>query len=164
MFIRQCLIIVVCIVCSPAAAFEVAEIRSGMSRDQVRESLTTWRFDRVQNSDDTLLAYDLPERNSFRQFRFRFCNDRLAALEQSMKASVRNFILITNNYITAYGQPIRVGAAVNVVSSGEKDAMVLHWRRGNEIVGVHYQQLAGGEDLAVIYEVPNACWQSPRQP
>ena len=164
MTIRLGLIVLGLILSAPASAFDVAEFKSGMSRDQVRDALTGWRFDRVQNSGDALLAYDLPERNSFRQFRFLFCNDKLATLEQSMKASVRNFIVISNNYIATYGQPIRVSTGVNVVASGEKNAMMLHWRRGNETMAVRYQQLADGEQLAVIYEMPNTCWQSPRAP
>jgi hypothetical protein len=164
MAMRLCLIVLGFILCTSARAFDVAEFKSGMSREQVREHLTGWRFDRVQNSGDTLLAYDLPERNSFRQFRFQFCNDKLVGLEQSMKASVRNFIVISNNYITTYGQPIRVSTGVNVVASGEKNAMVLHWRRGNETVAVRYQQLGDSEQLALIYEMPNTCWQSPRMP
>ncbi|MBA2690452.1 MAG: hypothetical protein H0U63_06600, partial [Burkholderiales bacterium] len=88
--------------------------------------------------------------------------DRLVVLEQAMKASVRNFIVITNNYLSSYGQPMQVDAGVNVISSGEKNRLAMNWRRGSEIVGVRYQQLPGGEDLAVIYEVSNTCWQTPR--
>jgi hypothetical protein len=87
MTIRLGLIVLALILSPPVGAFDVAEFKSGMSRDQVRGALAGWRFDRVQNSGDALLAYDLPEKNSFRQFRFLFCNDKLATLEQSMKAS-----------------------------------------------------------------------------
>ena len=145
-----------------AAAFEVGEFRNGLTRGQVKEMLTSWRFDRVQDSAETLLAYDLPEKNSNRSFRFHFCNDRLVTLEQAMKASVRNFIVITNNYLGTYGQPMRVDAGINVISSGEKNGLTINWRKGNDIIGVRYQQLPGGEALAVVYEVSNTCWQTPR--
>ena len=145
-----------------AVAFEVAEFKNGMTREQVRELLGSWRFDRIQDSAETLLAYDQPEKGTYRTFRFHFCNDRLAAFEQAMKPSVRNFIVIANNYIGTYGQPIKVDAGVSVISSGEKNGMTLYWRKGNETIGVRYQLLPGGEDLSVAYEVPNTCWQTPR--
>lgn len=145
-----------------ASAFEVGEFKNGLTRDQVREMLTSWRFDRIEDSAETLLAYDLPERNSNRSFRFHFCNDRLVILEQAMKASVRNFIVITNNYLVTYGQPMKVDAGVNVISSGEKNRLTMNWRKGNDIIGIRYQQLPGGEDLAVVHEVSNTCWSTPR--
>jgi hypothetical protein len=157
-------IFMIALVSWPVQAFEVGEFKSGMDREQVRHALTGWRFDKVQNSGDALLAYDRPEKNSFRQFRFHFCNDRLVGLEQGMKASVRNFIVIASNYLQTYGQPMKVDAGVNVVASGEKNAMAMHWRRGNETLGVRYQILAGGEDLQVVHEVSNTCWQAPRSP
>jgi hypothetical protein len=145
-----------------ATAFEVAEFKSGMTRNQVRTLLDSWRFDRVQDSAETLLAYDQPDKGSNRSFRFHFCNDRLAALEQAMKPSVRSFIVITSNYVTVYGQPMKLDAGVNVISSGEKNSMALTWRKGNEVIGVRYLLLPGGEDLFIVYEVPNTCWQVPR--
>lgn len=147
-----------------AAAFDVAEFKNGMPRAQVRELLASWRFDRIEDSADATIAYDLPKKGSNRSLRFYFCNDRLAALEQSMKASARNFIVITRNYLTSYGQPLKVDAGVNVIGSGEKNAMLLNWRKGNDIIGVRYQVLPYGEDLYVTHEVQNTCWQSPRSP
>ena len=133
-----------------------------MTRDQVRALLDSWRFDRVQESAEALLAYDQPDKGSNRSFRFLFCNDHLAALEQAMKPSIRNFIVITSNYVTVYGQPMKLDAGVNVISSGEKNTMALTWRKGNEVIGVRYQLLPGGEDLFIVYEAPNTCWQVPR--
>ena len=147
-----------------ALAFEVGEIKSGFPRERVRELLGSWKFDRVVESDDSIIAFDTPDKQTFRNFRLMFCNDRLVALEQAMKPSVRNFIVITHSYLIAHGQPIKVDAGVNVVSSGEKNAMSLAWRRGPETVGVRYLQLAGGEELKIVYEVPNTCWQTPRAP
>ncbi|SRR5258706_9196161 len=147
-----------------ADAFEVGEIKSGYARARVRELLPGWNFDRIADSDDSLLAYDLPEKQSNRLMRFLFCNDRLVGLDQAMSPSIRNFIVITNNYLTLYGQPARVDAGVNVIASGEKNVLALHWRRGPETIGVRYLQLGGGEELRIIYDVPNSCWNTPRAP
>ena len=162
MFFRWLLVCFTALLAASAMAFEVAEFKNGMTRDQVRELLAGWHFDRIQDSAETLLAYDQPEKGTNRQFQFHFCNDRLAGFEQAMKPSVRNFIVITNNYIATYGQPIKVDAGVSVISSGEKNSIALNWRKGNEIVGVRYQLLPGSENLSVAYEVPNTCWQTPR--
>lgn len=162
MLIRCLFLLLAATISVHATAFEVAEFKNGMTRAQVKELLATWRFDRLYDSAEALLAYDQPEKGSNRSFRFHFCNDRLVALEQAMKPSVRNFIVITNNYLGTYGQPIKVGAGINVVSTGEKNNLTFNWRKGNEIIGVRYLQLAGGEDLSVVYEIPNTCWQTPR--
>ena len=159
---RRLIICIALAFASQATAFEVAEFRSGMTRDQVRALLDGWRFDRVQESAETLLAYDQPDKGPNRSFLFHFCNDHLAALEQAMKPSVRNFIVITSNYVTAYGQPMKLDAGVNVISSGEKNSMALTWRKGNEVIGVRYQLLPASEDLFIVYEAPNTCWQVPR--
>ncbi len=143
-------------------AFEVAEFKNGMTRNEVKESLKSWRFDRVQDSAEILLAYDLQDKNSNRSMRFHFCNDRLTMLEQAMKASSRNLIIITDKYLATYGQPMKVDAGVGVISSGEKNTLAMHWRKGNDIVGLRYQQLPGGEALSVSHEVSNTCWQAPR--
>lgn len=145
-----------------AVAFEVGEFRNGMTREQVKAALAQWQFDRVRDSDDALLAYDLPEKNTNRSFVFLFCNNRLARLEQEMKASAHHLIVITNNYLNAYGQPFKTEAGINVISSGSKDTLTMNWRKGNEFVGVRYQLLPGGEKLVVFHEVGNTCWQTPR--
>lgn len=147
----------------PTAAFEVDQFRAGMSRALVKELLADWGFDQTEDiGGDLLLAYDLPQKQTNRLFKFTFCSDKLVAFEQALKPSTKNFVTVTQNYVRQYGQPIKVDATTNVVSNGEKGTMTLYWRIRNYYVGLRYITLPTGEDLAVIYEINNNCWQAPR--
>ena len=148
---------------APANAFEVDAFKSGMSKEQVKEALKSYTFDKVQDfSAQTLIAYDQPEKGSNRQFVFDFCNDKLAGLQQEMAPSNRNLVIVINNYNTKYGQPIKVKAGSNVTSTGDKNELALYWRKGLDVVGVKYSVIAPIEQLLVQYDAPNNCWQTPR--
>jgi hypothetical protein len=148
---------------TPSSAFEVDAFKSGMSKEQVKDALKSYTFDKVQDfSVQTLIAYDQPEKGSNRQFVFDFCNDKLAGMQQEMAPSNRNFVIIISNYNAKYGQPIRVNAGSNVTSTGDKNELGLFWRKGLDVVGVKYIVIAPLEQLLVQYDTPNNCWQTPR--
>lgn len=147
----------------PAGAFEVDVFKSGMSKEQVKDALKSYNFDKVQDfSAQTLIAYDQPEKGSNRQFIFDFCNDKLAGLQQDMAPSNRNLVIVINSYNTKYGQPIRVNAGSSVTSIGDKNELALYWRKGLDIVGVKYSVIVPLEQLLLQFDAPNNCWQTPR--
>lgn len=146
-----------------APAFQIDSFRSGMSVAEVRRLLADWKFDRVQTfSGNTLIAYDVPQKNTHRQFTFSFCHGRLVAFEQEMPPSAKHLIVISGNYNRAYGQPVKVLAGNNVTSLGEKSQLALYWRQGSDLVGVKYVLLPPREQLLTVYETPNTCWKIPR--
>lgn len=147
----------------PAAAFEVDVFKSGMSKEQVREALKPYTFDRVQDfSAKTLIAYDQPEKGSNRQFVFDFCNDKLSGLQQDMAPSLRNVTIVLNSYITKYGQPFKVSAQSSVTSIGDKNELAFYWRKGLDVVAVKYNETLPVEQLLLQFDTPNNCWQTPR--
>lgn len=144
-------------------AFQLDEFRNGMSKEKLREVLAGWKFDRIQDfSDTTVIAYDQPEKRTFRQYTFTFCNDKLVALQHELKPSLRNFIITSNNYIASNGQPMKVDTNSSVISTGEKSSIALFWRAAGEVVGIKYSILPAEEELAIVYEVPNSCFNIPR--
>lgn len=147
----------------PARAFEVDVFKSGMNKEQVREALKTYYFDRVQDfSTNTLIAYDQPEKGSNRQFVFDFCNDKLSGLQQAMAPSLRNTTIVLNSYIAKYGQPFRVHAQSSVTSIGDKNELGYYWRKGLDVLAVRYSETSPIEQLLLQYDTPNNCWQTPR--
>jgi len=147
----------------PVLAFEVDVFKTGQSKEQVKEALKSYTFDKVQDfSAQTLIAYDQAEKGSNRQFVFDFCNDKLVGLQQEMAPSPRNLMIIINNYNTKFGQPIKVNAASNVTSIGDKNELALYWRKGLDMVGVKYSVTQPIEQLLLQYDAPNNCWQTPR--
>ncbi len=153
----------VLLLAAPAEAFEIDAFKSGMSREEVKAALQSYDFERVRDfSPTTLIAYDTPERASHRQFVFDFCNDRLVGLQQEVAASLRNLVTVVNNYNARYGQPSRVVAGSNVTSIGERNELAFFWRSGLDVIGVRYVATAPVEQLMLVYETPNKCWQVPR--
>ncbi len=148
---------------APAAAFEVDVFKSGMTKDQVREALKPYAFDRVQEfSAKTLIAYDQPEKGSNRQFVFDFCNGKLSGLQQDMAPSMRNVTIVLNSYIAKYGQPFKVNAQSSVTSIGDKNELSFYWRKDLDVVGVKYNETLPIEQLLLQFDTPNNCWQTPR--
>lgn len=160
---RFFLLILLFNVAVPAFGFEVAEFKTGMTKEKVKEQLKDWSFDRIQEfSTTTLLAYDLPDKHTNRQFTFSFCNDRLVGFEQALKPSLKNFIIVSNNYIKTNGQPYKTEATTSILSAGEKNLLALFWRSSNEVIGVKLVMVNDAEQLSNIYEAPNTCWAIPR--
>ena len=115
-----------------AHGFEIDQFKSGMSRAQIKEQLTDWNFDSVEDAGaDVTLAFDGVKKETNRLFKFYFCNDKLVTFEQSLKGSIKNFIVVTQNYVRQYGQPIKVEAGTNVLSNGEKSTMAIYRRFRN---------------------------------
>lgn len=157
------IILAVFFIAMPSRAFEVDVFRNGMTKDQVREALKSYTFDRVQEfSTKTLIAYDQPEKGTNRQFVFDFCNDKLSGLQQDMAPSMRNVTIVLNNYITKYGQPFKVDAQSSVTSIGDKNEILFYWRRGLDIFGIKYNETMPVEQLVLQFDTPNNCWQTPR--
>ncbi len=150
-------------ICHIGHAFEIDQFKSGSTRAQIKEMLADWNFDTIEDAGpDVTLAFDGVKKETNRLFKFYFCNDKLVTFEQSLKGSVKNFIVVTQNYVRQYGQPIKVDAGTNVLSNGEKNSMAIYWRFRNEYIGIRYLNLPNGEDLSVSYEVNNNCFQAPR--
>jgi hypothetical protein len=147
----------------PGAAFEVDVFKSGMSKEQVRAALKSYTFDRVQDfSEQTLIAYDQPEKGSNRQFVFDFCNGKLSGLQQEMAPALRNVTIVLNSYLARHGQPFKVGAQSSVTSIGDKNELAFYWRKGLDILGVKYSETAPVEQLLLQFDTPNNCWPTPR--
>jgi hypothetical protein len=153
------LAILACALATPAGAFDFAEFKSGTPREKVLELLKTWNLDKVLDiSNDSILTFDLPEKDTFRRMLFNFCNEKLVAVEQDMRPSPKNFITLVNSYNTRYGQPLQVKTNVGMIATGEKTTIHMIWRKGADYFGVKYVVLPTGEALSITFLVYNSCW------
>ena len=148
---------------APAAAFEVAEFKSGMAQNEVKTLLiANWNFDRiVEPSDDVILAYD-NDPSIARRYQFRFCKGKLVGFEQDVRPSLKSLIITGTNNNTQYGQPSRVYSNTHVVSNGEKAVFALFWKSGLEHIGVKYIVLPSNEQMSLSFDVNNLCYNTPR--
>jgi hypothetical protein len=148
---------------SSASAFEVAEFKTGMAQNDVKQQLiANWNFDRiVEPSDDVILAYD-NDPSIARRYQFRFCKGKLVGFEQDVRPSLKSLIITVNNYNTQYGQPNRVYSNTHVVSNGEKAVFALFWKNGLEFVGIKYIVLPNNEQMSLSFDANNLCYATPR--
>lgn len=148
---------------STTQAFEVAEFKSGMAQNEVKQQLlANWNFDRlVEPSDDVILAYDT-DPNIARRYQFRFCKGKLVGFEQDVRPSLKALIISVNNYNQQYGQPYRVYSNTHVVSNGEKAVFALFWKNNMEYIGVKYIVLPNNEQMSLSFDSNNLCYPTPR--
>lgn len=144
-------------------AFEVAEFKSGMAQNEVKQQLlANWNFDRLlEPSDDVILAYDT-DPNIARRYQFRFCKGKLVGFEQDVRPSLKALIISVNNYNQQYGQPYRVYSNTHVVSNGEKAVFALFWKNNMEYIGVKYIVLPNNEQMSLSFDSNNLCYPTPR--
>ncbi len=148
--------------CQSALAFEVGEFKSGMTRNQLKTTLKSWNFENSIDTDDTLMVYDAPDSPAGRRYVFTFCNDKLVGFDQELPASFSNFVTVTSNYNTQYGNPLKLVALHNVVGVGEKNTLAIYWRKMSDVIGVRYILQPNSEQLTTTYQVSNNCWRAPR--
>ena len=148
---------------SSAAAFEIAEFKSGMAQNEIKTLLlANWNFDRVlEPSDDVILAYD-NDPSIARRYQFRFCKGKLVGFEQDVRPSLKSLIITVGNYNQQYGQPNRVYSNTHVVSNGEKAVFALFWKNNLEYVGVKYIVLPNNEQMSLSFDSNNLCYSTPR--
>lgn len=148
---------------SAVQAFEVAEFKSGMAQNEVKQQLlANWNFDRLlEPSDDVILAYDT-DPNIARRYQFRFCKGKLVGFEQDVRPSLKALIISVNNYNQQYGQPYRVYSNTHVVSNGEKAVFALFWKNNMEYIGVKYIVLPNNEQMSLSFDSNNLCYPTPR--
>jgi hypothetical protein len=146
-----------------AAAFEVAEFKSGMAQSEVRNQLiANWNFDRVlEPSDDVILAFD-NDPSIARRYQFRFCKGKLVGFEQDVRPSLKSLIITVNNYNNKHGQPFRVYANTHVVSNGEKAVFAMFWKEGLDTIAVKYIVLPNTEQMSLAFDTQNLCYATPR--
>lgn len=159
---KRFLPLLLCLAC-PVHAFEVAEFKSGMAQNEVRQLLVTqWNFDKVvEPSDDVILAYDQDPAIA-RRYQFRFCKGKLVGFEQDVRPSLKALIISTNNNNQQYGQPIRVYSNIHVISNGEKAVYALFWKQNTDYFGVKYTVLPTSEQMSLSFDTQNLCYTSPR--
>lgn len=149
--------IVACYGPSVANAFEVEGFRSGMTRAEVDAKLRLWqRVSEVEPS--TLSASDQLGNSSS----FNFCEGKLASMQQDLKPTLRQFVLMMRDFSSRFGQPFSSVAGSRAHQTGQIDELGVWWRHGDDFVRLHYMGTSLGEGLSTSFQVPNPCFKVPR--
>lgn len=101
-----------------AFAFDADGFQSGMTKKEVKEILKTWNFDKIDEEENSILAYDTIK-TAKRWFSFGFRNNKLYSLQKNFPPSMKNFIFLFNKFTSVYGKPTDSHSEISLGSSGE---------------------------------------------
>jgi len=136
---------------SKAFPFEEDGFKSGMTKKEVREILKTWNFNKIDEEEDLIRAYDTTK-TAKRRFVFGFRNNKLFSLQKDFPPSMSNFIYLFNKFTLVYGKPTDSHSEISLNSSGETRSIMFWWRKKFEINQLSYNVFPNNDQLyTVVY-------------
>jgi len=131
-------------------AFDVDGFKSGMTKEEVKEILEGWNFDKVDEEEDLISAYDTSERAQ-RRFVLGFKNSKLNSFQRDFLPSMENFKLLLNKITSVYGRPSESDSETSL-DSGETRKITVRWKRQFEINELCYILFPDNKRLyAIVY-------------
>jgi hypothetical protein len=140
-------------------AFEVDGFKSGMSYDAVKRKISTWNFDKVVENDQSIQAYDLPEKKSGRSLTLNFCKNQLAGVQKDYPPTMKNYITLTNEYRSKFGNPIDINTKIELTSIGETHNIYTFWESKVDSFSLNYGVYPANDQLYIYVNTKkNSCW------
>ena len=140
-------------ICPKVSAFEVDGFKSGMTKEEVRRLLKSYHFDKIEDKEGGIYAYDIPIDRTHRSYGLFFYDDKLVLLHKNFPPSIKKFIFLFDRFSALYGKPFDSNSEVRIESHGESRRIIFYWSKMGEIVSLHYIVFPNNDDLHVIYEI-----------
>jgi len=138
-------------------SFDVDGFKNGMSQKELRENLNDWKFDKIEERDNFIRAWDIPDSGAKRWYVFTFCNTKLNSVQKDIKPSMKNFILLFQKLTSIHGKPIDSHVEMSIDSIGETNSISFHWANGKDLITLSYHVFPNNDQLAVRYENDSKC-------
>ncbi len=142
---------------SRAYSFEVDGFVTGKSQEEIRNKLTEWNFDRIEEKDNFIRAWDNPDGPTQRLLVFNFCNKKLMSIQKDLNPSMKNFILMFDKLSSKYGKPIDSKVDRTIDHIGETNAILFYWRSGKDLITLRYNVFPSNDQLSVSYDNLSKC-------
>jgi len=143
--------------------FDIDGIKDGMSQKAVMNIIQEWNFDKIENGDGHIRAYD--DQSGERFYVFNFCHDELYFLQKNRKASMKEFIILFDKFKGKYGQPIdsHTNSSPQKYDKDRSIQYSIHfiWKTKSDLICLNYTIYPKNDQLYVIYEVYNSCYGNP---
>jgi hypothetical protein len=137
--------------CTITFAFDVDGFKSGMTKKEVKEMLKGWNFDKIDEEEDSVRAYDTTK-TAKRWFSFGFRNNKLTSFQKDFPPTMKNFIYLFNKFTLIYGKPIDSYSDISLDSSGETRSIWFWWKINSEIQQLSYNVFPNNDQLyTVVY-------------
>lgn len=143
--------------CPLVYAFEVDGCVTGMSQAEIRNRLAGRNFDRIEEKDNFIRAWDYPDRPTSRWLVFDFCNKKLMKVQKDIYPSMKNFILMFDELSSVYGKPTDSQINKTIDSIGETNTISFSWRTGKDLITLRYKVFPDNEQLSLYYDNTSKC-------
>jgi hypothetical protein len=142
-------------------AFDEDGFKSGMKKADVMNRLRTMNFNKLDDKETVVSAFDVPLKEGSRGYSFVFCENKLVEMVKNLPGKVKALIMMTEKYSLLYGEP-EVSAASSFQSNAEIYRLSLVWKLndGDKIL-LSLDLVNPDNDLSVginvIYKTRNTC-------
>lgn len=132
-------------------SFEVDGFKNGMTKKEVIEILGKSNFDRIEDKEGTITAYDIPTKGTYRYYNFSFGNAKLVFLNKNFPPSMKNFIFLFDNFTTLYGKPVDSYTKISLETYGETRRISFMWKTQSETIDLDYSVFPNNDQLSISY-------------
>lgn len=90
---------------------------------------------------------------------FYFCNDKLSSVNIFWTASVKNLVLVSNDFQTKYGNATSQTSVLPLSNGGAHHSLSLNWHKGKDSFSVLYGSSEVNDNMTVAYNTKTSCWR-----
>lgn len=142
---------------SESRPFDVSGFKSGMSKQEVKEIIKQMKLDKVREEENSITAYDKPEKESHRFYDLDFCKDKLFAVQEGYKPSMKHFIILFKETSDKCGKPIASNPKTFLITEGEVYSLSFSWLKNKEEIGLDYTVFPNNDSLSVNHWDSSVC-------
>ena len=146
---------------SVSHAFEVDGLKSGISMNEAKRLLESQSYKKIEIKDNSIVAFDQSGSDG-RFIALSFCKGKLVQAQKHLKPRFDYFVRLVNEKRRELGKPADAWTVpTDVVSNVESNSVAFLWRDGETFIKVTYTEFGSNNQLDILYEIKNACWQVP---
>jgi hypothetical protein len=161
LWISSVLVSIILLITSECYSFDVDGFQSGMTSKTIVGILNEQSFYEVSRKGNDIHAYDIRANRTVRSYNFSFCRGKLVLLQKNFEASMSQLIALIDLFLKRYGDSVQVNTEISDASYGKHHAMHFLWKKRSEMFSIHYHVFPKNDQLFLVYEVENNCYQVP---
>lgn len=143
-------------------SFEVDGFKSGMTREQAKNLIEKYNYDKVEFIYNSIVAMDTSGKRTGRRIVLSFCEGKLVRLRKGLQPRFDYFVRLLDEKRNELGRPIDAFARPSPVTSNfEMNSLSFFWKDGPIVIEVEYTDFGSSSQLDIGYEIGNQCWKSP---
>jgi hypothetical protein len=135
-----------------AFGFEVQGYSSGISKEDVK-SLAGRHYQLIDREGGSIEAVASGKEGIY----FNFCNDKLSGVNIFWNATVKNLVLVSNDFQAKYGNAISRSKILPLSNGGALHSLELYWYKGKDNFSIYYGSSEVNDSMTVAYSTKTTC-------